>query len=430
VLRLAAFRLGETTGQTNVKRIAILHYAGPPKVGGVESTIAYQARELTQLGYPVRVVSGAGDAFDPLIEHLIHPLFNSSHPDILRTKSQLDAGQVTPDFTALVERLTADLRAELSGCEVCIAHNILSLHKNLPLTAALARLNREKAVQIIAWCHDLAWTNAQYQPEVHPGYPWDLLRQAWPDVRYVTVSKPRQVELAALLGVPQESVSVVVPGIDPARFFRWTETTDRLVHLLGLMDADGILLLPARLTRRKNIELALHILAEIRRQSGRDFRLIVTGPPGPHNPGNRGYLDELIDLQDELSLEDSAHFLYVYGESDDSPLVPDDDTLADFFQIADALLFPSTQEGFGIPVLEAGLVGIPAFCADIPPLRETGGMEAVYFDPLTTAPEQVAVTILKTLQASPTYRLRVRVRQSYRWDTLIRDHIVPLLEAP
>src|SRR5262249_8609058 len=157
----------------------------------------------------------------------------------------------------------------------------------------------------------------------------------------------------------------------------WTAETERLVNLLGLMDADGLLLLPARLTRRKNIALALRILAALREQSGRDFRLIVTGPPGPHNPKNRGYLDELIDLQDELGLENAAHFLYVYGEAEDSPLVPDDDMLANFYQMADALLFPSTQEGFGIPVLEAGLVGIPAFCADIPPLRETGGREAV-----------------------------------------------------
>ncbi len=412
-----------------MKQIAILHYATPPTVGGVESTIAYQARGLTALGYPVRIVSGSGADFDPHIETIVNPLFSSSYPEILHVKAELDAGQVTSTFTALVERLTAELRTALDGCEICIAHNIPSLHKNLPLTAALERLHREGAVRVIAWCHDLAWTNQQYAKEMHPGYPWDLLRQAWEGVSYVTVSKPRQTELAALLRIPPEAVTVVVPGIDPARFFRWTETTDRLVNMLGLLDSDGLLLLPARLTRRKNIELALHILAEMRRQSERDFRLIVTGPPGPHNPANRSYLDELIELQEALGVEDSAHFLYVYGDAEDSPLVPDDDTLADFFHIADALLFPSTQEGFGIPVLEAGLAGIPAFCADIPPLRETGGAEAVYFDPLTTAPDQVAAVILKTLDASATHRLRIRVRQAYRWDTLIKSHLVPLLEA-
>ncbi len=420
---------GHLITNKSLPRVAILHYAGPPTVGGVESTMAYQARGLSRLGYPVRIVSGTGSEFDAQVEMWVNPLFGSTQSEVLRVKAELDAGQITPAFTALVERLTHELRTALDGFSVCIAHNVPSLHKNLPLTVALAKLNDEKTVQVIAWCHDLAWTNEQYRPEMHPGYPWDLLRQVWPNAKYVTVSKPRQTELAELLKVEPEAISVVVPGVDPARFSRWTATTERLVNQLGLMEADGIFLLPARLTRRKNIALGLHILAAIRQQSGKDFRLIVTGPPGPHNPKNRGYLGELLDLQQQLELKEAAHFLYAYGESEDKPLVPDDDTLADLYHISDALLFPTAQEGFGIPILEAGLAGIPVFCADIPPLKETAGADAVYFDPQTTAPEQVALTILKTLKDSPTFRLRVRVRQSYRWDTLIQNYIVPLLEA-
>jgi hypothetical protein len=33
------------------------------------------------------------------------------------------------------------------------------------------------------------------------------------------------------------------------------------------------------------------------------------------------------------------------------------------------------------------------------------------------------------MQANPAYHLRLRVRHSFRWDALIRDKIVPLLEA-
>lgn len=411
------------------KQTAILHYAGPPTVGGVESTIAYQARGLTQLGYQVKVISGAGSAFEPDIQNMVHPLFGSTHPDILAAKAELDKGVVPANFDALVGQIKGELLKALDGCPVCIVHNIPSLHKNLPFTAALAQLQEERTVKVVAWCHDLAWTNEQYKAEVHPGYPWDLLRQCWPGAQYVTVSKPRQTELADLLGVPAEAVKVVVPGVDPARFFRWTETTRDLAERLRLMEADGTLLLPARLTRRKNIALALHILAAMRQQSGKDFRLVVTGPPGPHNPTNRGYLGELLDLRQELRLDDSAHFLYAYGRSEQEPLIPDDDTLADLFMLADGLLFPSAQEGFGIPILEAGLAGIPVFCADIPPFRETGGQDAIYFDPLTKDAGSVATTILETLEQSAPYRLRVRVRQQYLWDTLIREQILPLLEA-
>jgi glycosyltransferase involved in cell wall biosynthesis len=69
-----------------------------------------------------------------------------------------------------------------------------------------------------------------------------------------------------------------------------------LARRLDLLRADLLLLLPARITRRKNIEFALEVLASLRREGGQDARLLVTGPPGPHNPGNLAYLEQLLQL--------------------------------------------------------------------------------------------------------------------------------------
>lgn len=411
-----------------MKQIAIMHYASPPGIGGVEVTIAHQARTLAESGYTVRVISGDGGAFHPQIETCIDPIFSSSHPDVLRVQAELATGQITADYDALVTRIKQALQTALKGIDVCVAHNIPTLHKNLALTAALAQYVQETSLHLVAYCHDLAWTNPQYQAELHAGQPWDLLRQAWKGVDYATISVMRQQEMADLLGIPAESITIVTGGIDPAQFLRWTETTRRLVKKLNLMDADGILLLPARLTRRKNIELGLQVLAALRQQSGADFRLIVTGPPGPHNPSNKSYLDKLLELRTELRLENAAHFLYREGAEPDTPLLVDDDTLADCYRLADALLFPSTQEGFGIPILEAGLSGIPIFCSDLPPLRQTGGDAVTYFDPQHDAPEQIAAQIQSVLENAATFHLRVRVRQEYRWETIISRSLVPLLE--
>lgn len=411
-----------------MKRVAILHYASPPVVGGVESTIAYHARGLADLGYAVRVISGNGGTFDPRVETIIDPLFGSSASEVLNVKRELDHGQVTETFWQLVDSIRERLTNALKDCDVCIAHNITSLHKNLALTQALVSAGNGSRRRLIAWAHDLAWTNAQYLPELHSGAPWDLLRQPWPNVRYVTVSEARRGELAELLNIPPDHIAVVVPGVDPARFFQWTPLTIKLADRLRLLDADGILLLPARITRRKNIELGIKVLHAMRDLSGRDYRLIVTGPPGPHNPANPGYLGELLRLRQELGVEDAVHFLYQYGEGDPQ-LIPDDETMANLFVLADALFFPSTQEGFGIPILEAGLAGIPSFCADIPPLRRTGLQDAYYFDPIKGVPRDIAATIISTLEVSPPSRLRVRVRKHYRWDVLIRTHVVPLVEG-
>jgi len=379
------------------------------------------------MGYSVQIISGSGGSFDDCIKTVINPLFGSSHPDVLHVKAELDAGNVTPAFWELVHTLDTELKVILSNCDVCIAHNIPTLHKNLALTMALFLSNKRHETRLIAWCHDLAWTNPQYSSELYNREPWNLLRQAWQNTRYITISEPRRLEMTDLFNIPSEQITVIPPGIDPGHFLKWTPTMRRLVYDLKLLDADGLLLLPARITRRKNIVMGLRVLSELKNYTGQDFRLIVSGPPGPHNPANPGYLQELLALQNELKLEKFVHFLFANGVNNES-LIIDEDTIANLFQLADGLLFPSTQEGFGIPILEAGLAGIPVFCADLPPLRQTGQTEAYYFDPVDGSPHRIAVQIAQTLLENPVSRLRTRVRKHNRWESVIREQIVPLLE--
>ena len=52
---------------------------------------------------------------------------------------------------------------------------------------------------------------------------------------------------------------------------------------------------------------------------------------------------------------------------------------------ATALLFPSLQEGFGWPVIEAQACGCPVFTSDLAPMNEIGGEGAVYVDPKNPA---------------------------------------------
>ncbi|MGH2593380.1 MAG: glycosyltransferase, partial [Anaerolineae bacterium] len=285
----------------------------------------------------------------------------------------------------------------------------------------------------IGWHHDFAWTNPLYRKQLHGGEPWDLLRRPWPNVRHVTVSQARRRELARLYGVDESLITVVPPGIDPAEFFGWQPLTRAIVDRLNLLAADVILLLPARITRRKNIELAVRTLAELRRQTSLDARLIVTGPPGPHNPANDAYLQSLLALRRKHDLDRSAHFLYELDLSDrledgDRRLEIPDAIIGDLYTLADALFFPSQQEGFGIPVLEAGLARLSAFCADIPPLRETGDGLARYFDP-NAEPTKIAALIAAALEADRPGLLRRRVRGNYTWSRIFRDRIIPLLET-
>ena len=103
--------------------IAIVHYAAPPVVGGVEQTIYYHARYLAEAGHAVRIITGAGESFDPRVRVTVVPEFGSRHPDAVAIKQQLDQGQVTLDFTASRGRLASLLSDALTGIDALIAHN-------------------------------------------------------------------------------------------------------------------------------------------------------------------------------------------------------------------------------------------------------------------------------------------------------------------
>lgn len=402
-------------------KVALLHYSSPPIVGGVESVIAHHARLMADDSFQVEILAGRGKQTDPRIRFIHIPLMDSRQVRILEIKKQLDKGVVPDEFYTLVEQLISIFEEHLSGKDLIIAHNIASLNKNLPLTAALEKYSQKaESPPLILWHHDLAWTTPRYQSELHPGFPWDLLKSPWNHVTQVVVSALRQQELANLYAIPLERIFVIPNGLDIPQFFKFENTTKLLSEKLNLMKAAPLLLLPVRITPRKNIELALRALIYLREIFPQAV-LVVTGPLGPHNPANVEYFSQLTNLRRELHLAENAFFLADY--SDD--YLPDE-VIADFYRLADALILPSKEEGFGIPVLEAGISGIPIFCSDIPPLRELGGDNAVYFSP-DCDPQQAANLIIDRLFNDPVYNLRVSIRNEYSWERIYQTKISPLL---
>jgi mannosylglucosylglycerate synthase len=400
-------------------RIVIVHYAAPPIIGGVEQVIYYHATRLADAGHEVTVVAGRGAAFDPRVKYHPLELADSRHPDILALKVELDAGRFPAErFEAIVDLLYASLRA--IPADVWMPHNVLGLHKNLALTAALRRL-AESGARVLAWHYDLAWTAALYQPELHDGYPWNLLRQSWPNTRHIAISELRRREVATLFGVSKDDVAIVPGGVDVLAFLKIGSFVREFIRDTCLLDADLRLLLPVRITRRKNIELALRVTAALRDSAYPKVTLVVTGPPGAHNPSNQTYFDELKALRHDLGLDAQVHFLAERAADGVSTEV-----LTDLYRIADALILPSYEEGFGIPMLEAGLARLPIFCSEIAPLRELAGDEAAYFSP-DGDPRQVADLIHRTLIADRATQLRRRVLERYDWRRIVHQDIEALL---
>ncbi|HZV50772.1 MAG TPA: glycosyltransferase family 4 protein [Candidatus Dormibacteraeota bacterium] len=387
-------------------RLVLLHYAAWPVVGGVESVMATQARLLSAAGYEVQVVAGRGDA------ELV-PEIDSRHPRVEEVARRLAAGDpARVEFDALRRLLGARLRPLLAGCHRVIVHNVLTMPQNLPLAAALV----DAGHPILAWTHDLAWVDPRYAAYRRPGWPWSILHQAQPGVRYVAVSRERRRQLLSVMeGLRPGRTTVIPNGIDPETFWGIGPATRELVRRAGLEHADPLVLVPVRVTRRKRLELALEAAAHLR-PAYPALRLVVSGPLGPHSADNRAYAADLSELRRRLRLEREVRFLHELAGQDARHPV-DDAMIADLYRMADVVLLPSESEGFGLPVLEAALSRAPLVCADIPVLREIAGAGAWTF-PAGAGPEAVAAAVRRAL-GGRVAGLRRRVLERYRWSTVL-----------
>lgn len=400
-------------------RLALVHYTAPPVTGGVESVMAAQARQLEGAGYDVRLVAGRGDA------ELV-PELDSRHPDVADITHGLQAGKdMRRSFIALRNRLRERLSCLLADRDLVIAHNVMTMPFNLPLAAALAELE----VPLIAWTHDVAWLNGQYEAFQRPEWPFRVMGQAQPSVTYVAISRLRQRELAKTFHLPASAIPVVPNGIDPNEFVRIGPRALRLLKGAGALDADPLLLVPQRVAPAKRLELAIDAAADLRRRMP-GLRLVVTGPLGPHSLDDQAYAAKLVEHRARLRLEAVVSFLFEQRWAGSEHAVRSED-VADMYRVSDVVVMPSGSEGFGLPVLEAAVARVPLVCADIPVLREVGGDE-LYTFPARGDGRDVAAAVQRALE-SKSVRQRRLILNRYAWRCVLRSTeqiITDALEPP
>lgn len=399
------------------RKVLLLHFTTPGVLGGVEQVMGMHAQGLRDAGADVAIVAGRGRLPAALrgVRLIRIPEIDSKHRDVLAMCAVLARGEIPASYAALRDRIARALRPHVDRADRVVVHNALTLHKNHALAAAIAGLAATRPGRFVAWTHDLGWTDAQYDGELHDGEPWDRFRRPIRNVRYVAVSSERRDETCELLGLPRGKVSVVGNGIDVPALLGLSPAGARLAERLGLYDADPLLLLPARLTRRKRIEAAIAALAALR-AAGANAALVVTGSPGAHNVGNRRYL---FELREQAVGVTGAHLLYALG------LRPSYRVVSDLYALADVLVLPTGNEGFGIPVIEAGLHRLPIVCTDLPALRGLAGDDATYLRPDADG-ATIARAILDRLASDPEARLRSRAKR-FAWPRVLRERVVPVI---
>ena len=411
----------------SMKDITILHYTAPPVIGGVENVILAHTQLFLNNEIRPRIITGRGDAFSfpSGVELITIPQMDTQHSDVLLANTYLEKGRVPAVFDRLVLNLVDQLKPLLSGADHTIVHNIFSKHFNLALTSALFQLLETGAIRnCISWVHDITWTSPSSGNKVFAGYPWDLIRTPHPAVKSVVVSKARQIELAGLYQIPKEDIQVIYNGVDLQTTLGISLDSLDLFSKHGILEHDLLLVMPIRITQAKNIEAAMRLVAELKRFYSHP-KLVITGPPDPHNPANMDYYQDLLKLREELALSENVKFIYESG-GDHAPLTIDLDTVSDLIRLSDCVLMLSHREGFGMPILEAGLCGVPVMATPVPASQEIAQQDIRIVD-FDAAPADMAQSLLEYLDSNSTTRMKMKVKQAYTWQAIYDDQIAPLL---
>lgn len=393
-------------------KVALLHYSTWPEMGGVENVVRDQANMLVNARHEVKVLTGVGldtgEAYKSVLVLELAPDF----PLNKSVRAVLDRGQSDQNFSKYRSVLTEALDAALAGVDVTFVHNIFTMHYNLACTQALHDLAPRH--KMIAWTHDLTAANSDFALPNPTQPPWNLMRTSARDVTYVATSDLRAAEIRAQLK-PAPAPQVIPNLVDPLRLFGLTSEIRTALVALEIPWRDFVFLLPARVMVRKNIDFAIEVVKKLR-EEGRNPLLLITGAKVPDSPASEHY-GAFLRQSLPQDLRSHVYFLSDY-------FLIQDDTLRDLYLLSDCLLFPSRQEGFGLPVLEAAMHRMPVWCRDIPAFRALEGSGSFLLDDLAKLPEAVS-----WLEAQSPFRQQRRCRRLFDPTILYSKYYEPLLNS-
>ncbi|MEX0788395.1 MAG: glycosyltransferase family 4 protein [Anaerolineales bacterium] len=292
----------------------------------------------------------AGESDTPSDRTIVVPEAHFLHPRILALTERLFGGptrsvEISREVHQLVDLLKPRLEefVRTFGIDLLIAENALSLPLNVPLGLALVELIAETGRPTIAHHHDFSWERSRLA--IHGA--GDYLRAAFPpnlpSLRHVVINSFAARQLALRAGISSVLIPNVMdfdsPPLGPDAI------SPRLNAALGLTPSQRLLLQPTRVVPRKRIELAL----ELTRRLAGDCALLVSHASGDEGTAYERHLRGYADLLGVRVIFASDILAAERGRTPDGRQIF---SLADAYQQAELITYPSTVEGFGNAFIE------------------------------------------------------------------------------
>ena len=219
----------------------------------------------------------------------------------------------------------------------------------------------KSGVRTVVTMHDVIFLT---HPELYPFFDRQLYKQKYARAckiadKIIAISRQTKRDLIEYLHIEEHRIEVVYQGCEPLFKQQLTEEAQKNIILKYHLPADYMLIVGA-IERRKNHELilkAMHV-------GSLDLPIVIIGRPSE-------YKNELLRLISLYKLEKRVLFLY--------PVAMDE--LPAIYQAATLFLYPSLYEGFGIPIIEAMVSGVPVITSKGSCFEETGGDAACYVSP-------------------------------------------------
>jgi glycosyltransferase-like protein len=218
---------------------------------------------------------------------------------------------------------------------------------------------------------------------------------------------------AQILSTFGRSSTVIGNGVDTERFSNAPRAIDQQVRIKYGINGSQVLLAVGGIEARKNTVRILEAFQQVLNVH-RDAQLVIAGGASLLDHASyRRQFDALTSGNDLL--QRAVRCL--------GPL-PDSD-MPSLYRLADALVFPSVKEGFGLVVLEAMASGTPVITSRIAPFTEyLHENDVVWCDPFNVASiaNAIAIALTEPLHSRLAQRGTLVARQ-HDWSNTARAHL-------